>query len=114
MKTIPVSVALDLKLTHAEIRAAAGSNLVAAVRATFFEERRMNLLDEARRSDIAAYSVAARNVSAALDRYEASVGTRDERRALSNMVAACTGLRKAVKSADKSLRVSTAPIEKEH
>jgi hypothetical protein len=113
MKKIPVSIALDLNLTSAEIRAAAGSSLVSAVRATFFEERRMALSDEARRLGIAAYAVAARNVSAALGRYEGSVGTRDERRALANLVAACSGLRKAVNSADKTIGTAE-PIEKEH
>ncbi len=98
MKLIPLTG--KLQLTPAQVRRAAGPAIMEAARAAILQERRMELAQEARRSDIAAYAVAVQAVTAALGRYEASVGTRDERRATAHLVAACEGLRKCAKAVD--------------
>lgn len=98
MKLIPLTG--KLQLTPAQVRRAAGPAIMEAARAALLQERRLELAHDARRSDIAAYAVAVQAVTDALGRYEASVGTRDERRAVNHLIAACTGLRKSAKAVD--------------
>lgn len=98
MKLIPLTG--KLQLTPAQVRRAAGPAIMEAARAALLQERRLELAHDARRSDIAAHAVAVQAVTAALGRYEVSVGTRDERRALDHLVAACVGLRKSAKAVE--------------
>ncbi len=109
-KLIPIKGALDLKLTPAQVRRAVGPSIMEAARAAILQERRMELAHDARRTDIAAYAAAVKTVTDALGRYEASVGTRDERRAIDNLVAACSGLRKSAKAVE-ALKLETKKVK---
>ena len=97
---IPIKAVLDIQLSPAQVRRAAGPTMMQAARALILEERRLELAHEARRSNIAAHMTAVRTVVDAFTRYEASVGTRDEKRALAHLAAACAGLRTSLKAID--------------
>lgn len=92
--TVPVEVALTPEM----IRAAAGSDMIAYTRRMLAQERAKVLSDDVRRSPVGALGFSVSKVVSALARYENNVGSRDEKKALTALIAACCGLRTASKA----------------
>ncbi|BCH58961.1 MULTISPECIES: hypothetical protein [Rhizobium/Agrobacterium group] len=85
---VPVEIPVD------QLADAVGPLVIKALRAAEREDEAAVL----RRPPIQALIQAGRTLWHALNRYEASEGTRDERRALNALLAASKGVRNAVKT----------------
>lgn len=95
---ITMTMPVEVQLTPEMIRAAAGPEMIAYTRRLLAQERAQTISDDMRRSPVAACGFAISKVVSALQRYENNVGSRDERRALDGLIAACCGLRTASKA----------------
>ena len=96
--TLSLTVPVEVTLTPEMIRAAAGRDMIAYARRMVAQERAKALSDDVRRSPVGMLGFSVATIVSALGRYENSVGSRDEKKALAALVAACCGLRTASKA----------------
>lgn len=95
---LALTVPVEVHITADMIRAAAGPDLITYTRRMLAQERAKTISDDLRRSPVAALGFSVTKVVSALARYENNVGSRDEKKALAALIAACCGLRTASKA----------------
>lgn len=114
MKTLVITVPARVELTPELMVEVFGTKIMSEAKRALQEKDRKSLGKLARQSSVTAYSDAVQHVVAAITRFEASKGTRDERRALAHLEASCVGLRKADRALKSRVDIMAAdPTETE-